>query len=50
MHYEDVQTVANEYLERSLSDDEIRMIEDEIAKRIDWFEAIANAISDKIEK
>ena len=50
MNAEDVQTVANECLNRSLSDDEIEMIEDAIAERVDWFGAIEGAILDKIEK
>lgn len=50
MNAEDVQTVANECLDRSLSDDEIEMIEDAIAERVDWFGAIEGAILDKIEK
>lgn len=45
---EDVQTVADEVLERSLSEKEIELIEDAIAVRIDWFGAIADAISAKI--
>lgn len=43
-------TVAGEYLERSLSDDEVEMLEDAIAERIDWFGAIADAISAKVGK
>lgn len=50
MNVEDVQTVANECLNRSLSDNEIEMIEDGIAERVDWFGAIEGAILDKIEK
>ena len=50
MVVEDVQTVANECLNRSLSDDEIAMIEDAIAERVDWFGAIEGAILDKIER
>ena len=50
MNAEDVQTVANECLNRSLSDDEIEMLEDAIAERVDWFGAIEGAILDKIEK
>ena len=50
MVVEDVQTVANECLNRSLSDDEITMLEDAIAERVDWFGAIEGAILDKIEQ
>ena len=49
MNVEDVQTVANECLNRSLSDDEIEMIEDAIAERVDWFAAIEDAILAKID-
>ena len=44
MNVEDVQTVANECLDRSLSDDEIAIIEGLIAERVDWFGAIEGAI------
>ena len=33
-----------------MSDDEIEMIEDAIAERVDWFGAIEGAILDKIDK
>ena len=44
MNAEDVQTVAKECLDRPLSDDEMEMIEDAIAEKVDWFEAIEGAI------
>ena len=50
MNVEDVQTVADECLNRPLSDAEIEMIKDAIAERIDWFGAIEGAILDKIDK
>ena len=50
MNVEDVQTVADECLNRPLSDAEIEMIEDAIAERVDWFGAIEGAILDKIDK
>ena len=50
MNVEDVQTVADECFSRPLSDDEIEMIEDAIAERVDWFGAIEGAILDKIDK
>ena len=46
---EDVPTVASEILDRHLSTNKITQIEDAVAERIDWFEAIAGAISEKIE-
>ena len=50
MNAEDVQEVAKDCLDRSLSDDEIEMIEDGIAERVDWFGAIEGAILAKIDK
>jgi len=43
---EDVQNVALEELDEKLSLDEIKSIEDLIAKRIDWYGAIADAINE----
>jgi hypothetical protein len=47
---EDIQTVANDYLERDLTDTEIMSIEDTIAENIPWYEAIEGAIRDEIER
>ena len=41
---------ATKILDRPLSTNEIAQIEDAVAERIDWFEAIAGAISEKIEE
>lgn len=49
LNIEDVQTVASEILDRHLSTNEIAQIEDAVAERIDWFEAIAGAISEKLK-
>ena len=43
---EDVQNVALEELDEELSLEEIESIEELIAKRIDWYGAIADAISE----
>ena len=43
---EDVQNVALEELDKELSLEELRRIEDLIAKRIDWYGAIADAINE----
>lgn len=48
LNIEDVQTVASEILDRHLSTNEIAQIEDAVAERIDWFEAIASAISENV--
>ena len=50
LNIEDVQTVASEKLDCHLSINEIAQIEDAVAERIDWFEAIAGAISEKVEE
>ncbi len=41
---EDIQLVATENIDRELTPDEIDMIKDSIAKRINWYDAILNAI------
>lgn len=46
---EDIQTVAQEELERNLTSEEIASLEDSIAENIDWYNAIAIAINHNIE-
>ena len=46
---DDVQTVAEQEIGRLLSGDEIKQLEDSIAKNINWYDAIANAISEKLD-
>lgn len=41
---EDIQTVANNLLNRELSQKEILKIEDEISENINWYDAIESAI------
>jgi hypothetical protein len=43
---EDVQTVAIETLGRELTEEEIYKLQDLIAEKIPWFEAISDAIQD----
>jgi hypothetical protein len=43
---EDVQNVALEELDEELTLEEIKDIEDLIAKRIDWYDIIADAINE----
>jgi hypothetical protein len=43
---EDMQNVALEELDEELSLEEMKNIEDLIAKRIDWYGAIADAINE----
>lgn len=45
INIEDVQNVAQDELERNLTLDEIKKIEDSIAENIDWYGAISNAIN-----
>lgn len=47
---DDVQEVAAEELGRELTEQEIALITDKIAENVDWYNAIANAIMDKIKK
>lgn len=47
---DDVQSVANQEIERELTKDEIEIIQDSIAEKIDWYGAIADAINEKIIK
>ncbi len=45
----DIQTVAEEEIERELTINEIEKIEDLIAEKIDWYGAIADSINEKID-
>lgn len=45
---EDIQNVAQEELDRKLTDDEINRIIDSIANNIPWYDAIADAIREEI--
>jgi len=47
---EDVQTVALEELGRELTFSEIKSLEDTIAEKINWYEAIADSIAEKFKK
>ncbi len=46
---EDIQTVATQEIYRNLSYTEIESIKDLIASNINWYDAIADAIHDKIK-
>ena len=41
---EDIQTVAEEQLERAVTVEEIKEIESLVAEKINWYDAIADAI------
>ncbi|ODS39187.1 hypothetical protein BEH94_03175 [Candidatus Altiarchaeales archaeon WOR_SM1_SCG] len=47
---EDVQTVAKQELDRELSDEEIKLVEDKIGDYIDWYESINSVINESILK
>lgn len=47
---EDIQNVAVQELGRELSKEEIESIIDKIAENILWYDAISNAIIDKIKE
>ena len=49
LNVEDIQTVATQEVDRELTIEEIERIKDSIAERIDWYGAIADSISEKIE-
>ena len=45
---EDVQTVAEQELDRTLSAEEIALLEERIAENISWYNAISKAIEELI--
>jgi len=40
----DIQEVANQTIERTLTKDEIVLVEDSVENHLDWFQAIENSI------
>lgn len=46
---EDIQSVAEQEINRELTAKEIKKIEDLIAENISWYDAVADAICEKIE-
>ncbi|HEX5152289.1 MAG TPA: hypothetical protein VFW07_12635 [Parafilimonas sp.] len=44
----DIQTIANEELERDLSDNEIREVVRAIEEKINWYDVISDAITETI--
>lgn len=47
---EDLQKVAQDELNRSLTDDEINLLEDKIEDSIDWYNIISMSIINNIHK
>ena len=48
LNEDDIQTVALQEVERSLSSQEIEKIKNSIAEKINWYDAIAESINEKI--
>ena len=44
---DDLQEVAEEVLERRLTQSEIALVQDKVGDHIDWFQAIENAIQEQ---
>ncbi len=49
LNEEDIQNVASQEIERNLSKIEIESIKELIVSNINWYNAIANAINEKIK-
>jgi hypothetical protein len=47
---EDLQNVANEELDRDLTESEIKILEEKIGDHINWYDAIHNAIFNNLKK
>ncbi|MBI3164628.1 MAG: hypothetical protein HYZ24_08090 [Chloroflexi bacterium] len=48
INIEDIQNVANQEINRELSDDEVKRVEELIGKKIDWYEVILDSINEVI--
>lgn len=46
INIEDIQTVAEQELERKLTAKELRLVEKKVGDFINWYEAILNAITE----
>ena len=46
INIEDIQNVAEQELERQLTEKELRLVEDKVGDYINWYEAILNAINE----
>jgi hypothetical protein len=47
---DDIQSVANEVLERDLKNKELAAVQESVGDYIDWFQAIENAIHRHVAK
>jgi len=50
INVEDLQNVAEQELERELTDEEIRNVEKRLGEYIDWYEAIVSTLNEAIKK
>ncbi|HLE26345.1 MAG TPA: hypothetical protein VI935_11975 [Thermodesulfobacteriota bacterium] len=50
INIEDLQTVAEQELERELTDEEIKDVEKRLGDYIDWYGAIASTLNEAIKK
>lgn len=50
INVEDLQTVAEEELERELTNEEIKNVEKRLGDYIDWYGAIASTLNEVIKK
>lgn len=49
LNVEDIQTVALQEIERNLSPEEIEKIKTSIADKMNWYDAIADSIDEKLK-
>ena len=50
INIEDLQTVAEQELERELTNDEIEIVEKRLGDYLDWYGAIASTLNEAIKK
>ena len=50
LNVEDLQTVANDEILRDLTEEEIKMVEENVGDYISWYQAISLAISDMLHE
>ena len=46
INIEDIQTVAEQELDRKLTEEELRLVENKLGDYVGWYEAILNAINE----
>ncbi len=50
LNVEDLQTVANDEISRDLTEEEIKIVEENVGDYITWYQAISLAITDMLDK